>query len=145
MRVPMVLGNNTVNPYLAARATLLLLKHGIFAEGKFAGSKISEAIANLSDMRVKMEQFYQDNRNYGSSGTTCGVPKPDTKYFSLDCATANSGQGFTVTANNKANVGLGNAAAYVYTIDHSNTRSTTSFKGAATTGKNCWLVTGSEC
>jgi O-acetyl-ADP-ribose deacetylase (regulator of RNase III) len=36
MRVPMKL-QDTVNPYLAARAVLLLVQHGIFDQGAFAG------------------------------------------------------------------------------------------------------------
>jgi O-acetyl-ADP-ribose deacetylase (regulator of RNase III) len=41
MRVPMVLPEDTVNPYLATRAVLLLLRHGRFPDGKLAGQKIS--------------------------------------------------------------------------------------------------------
>jgi len=33
MRVPMVLGPETINPYLATRAVLLLARHGRFADG----------------------------------------------------------------------------------------------------------------
>jgi O-acetyl-ADP-ribose deacetylase (regulator of RNase III) len=43
MRVPMIL-KDSVNPYLAARATLLLIKHGIFETGILAGEKIADAI-----------------------------------------------------------------------------------------------------
>lgn len=44
MRVPMVLGAETVSPYLAARAILLLVKHGIFPEGKHAGERIADRL-----------------------------------------------------------------------------------------------------
>lgn len=43
MRVPMIL-KDSVNPYLAARATLLLIKYGIFESGILAGEKIADAI-----------------------------------------------------------------------------------------------------
>ena len=36
MRVPMIL-HNSVNPYLACRAVLLLVKHGVFRSGKHKG------------------------------------------------------------------------------------------------------------
>jgi O-acetyl-ADP-ribose deacetylase (regulator of RNase III) len=47
MRVPMILGN-TVNPYLAARAVLLLVKHGAFTHGKHAGEAISNHIRTVA-------------------------------------------------------------------------------------------------
>lgn len=47
MRVPMNL-HETVNPYLAARAILLLVTHGSFRSGKFAGQKISEHIKTIA-------------------------------------------------------------------------------------------------
>lgn len=43
MRVPMIL-KDSINPYLAARATLLLIKHGIFESGVLAGERIADAI-----------------------------------------------------------------------------------------------------
>jgi O-acetyl-ADP-ribose deacetylase (regulator of RNase III) len=47
MRVPMIL-RDSVNPYLAARAVLILIKHGTFVSGPLAGEPISgvvEAVA----------------------------------------------------------------------------------------------------
>jgi len=43
MRVPMVL-TETVNPFLAARAVFLLIKHGHFSAGTYAGEPIAERI-----------------------------------------------------------------------------------------------------
>jgi O-acetyl-ADP-ribose deacetylase (regulator of RNase III) len=43
MRVPMIL-RETVNPYLAARAALLLIKHGQFREGPFAGARVDSVV-----------------------------------------------------------------------------------------------------
>jgi O-acetyl-ADP-ribose deacetylase (regulator of RNase III) len=43
MRVPMIL-QETVNPYLAARAVLLLIQHGRFESGYLAGEKLSDVI-----------------------------------------------------------------------------------------------------
>lgn len=40
MRVPMIL-RDTVNPYLAARAALLLIKHGTFACGRLKGRPVA--------------------------------------------------------------------------------------------------------
>jgi O-acetyl-ADP-ribose deacetylase (regulator of RNase III) len=47
MRVPMIL-RDSVNPYLAARAAFLLLKHGIFNEGTFKGDKILNHVKTIA-------------------------------------------------------------------------------------------------
>ena len=47
MRVPMVLGN-TVNPYLAARAVLLLIRHGQFMTGPLAGQPIADTVNTVA-------------------------------------------------------------------------------------------------
>jgi O-acetyl-ADP-ribose deacetylase (regulator of RNase III) len=43
MRVPMIL-RDSVNPYLAARAALLLIKFGAFAAGTLAGEPVARAV-----------------------------------------------------------------------------------------------------
>ena len=71
-------------------------------------STVVEAITTLSDLRVKMEQYYLDNRNYGVGG--CGVAMPTApavKYFSLGCNSA--GQTYTITATGTAGAALGHA------------------------------------
>jgi O-acetyl-ADP-ribose deacetylase (regulator of RNase III) len=47
MRVPMILGD-TVNPYLAARAALLLIRHGIVPTGPLAGEPVSAAVTSVA-------------------------------------------------------------------------------------------------
>ncbi len=47
MRVPMILGD-TVNPYLAARAALLLVRHGTFASGRLAGRRVSRYVRSIA-------------------------------------------------------------------------------------------------
>lgn len=47
MRVPMVL-SETVNPYLAARAALLLIKHGRFPSGALVGERISDGVKSVA-------------------------------------------------------------------------------------------------
>jgi O-acetyl-ADP-ribose deacetylase (regulator of RNase III) len=44
MRVPMVLGFDTINPYLATRAVFLLVRYGLFPDGVFVGEKLAEHI-----------------------------------------------------------------------------------------------------
>lgn len=47
MRVPMVL-RDTVNPYLAARAALLLVQHGVFSHGTHQGEKINDFVKSIA-------------------------------------------------------------------------------------------------
>lgn len=106
--------------------------------------KITDAHAALADYRIKLEQYYQDNRNYGTAGSDCVATAPSSTYFNITC-TANTAQTFTATAASNTGQGLGSSAGdYTYTIDETNTRSTTKFNGATVT-KSCWLVKGDEC
>jgi len=47
MRVPTIL-KDTVNPYLATRALLLLVKHGTFRDGPLKGEPIGDAVQSLA-------------------------------------------------------------------------------------------------
>ncbi len=47
MRVPMI-RSNTVNPYLAARAVFLLIRHGIVPSGALAGERISAVVSSVA-------------------------------------------------------------------------------------------------
>jgi O-acetyl-ADP-ribose deacetylase (regulator of RNase III) len=47
MRVPTIL-RDSVNPYLAARAALLLVKHGVFAGGALAGEPVSRVVETVA-------------------------------------------------------------------------------------------------
>jgi type IV pilus assembly protein PilE len=87
-------------------------------------SQLSDATTALGDLRVRMEQFYQDNRTYagGQCSGACGVPCPNTQFFTYSCATANAGQTYTMTATGAAG---GLTAGFAYTINQQNTRATT--------------------
>lgn len=110
-------------------------------------AKLTEAPGNLADARVKMEQFYQDSRNYGdTTTTTCGATLPTTANFAYSCVTSSAAQAFVVTATSQTGKGIGSTAGdYTYTIDQANGKTTTKFKGTAQTGKSCWLISGTEC
>lgn len=103
-------------------------------------SKVTEATSALADYRIRMEQYYQDNRNYGPGD--CGVVEPTAKYFTISCALTNSGQGYLTTATNKASVGLDASGDFVYTINHANVKTTTKAWGAS--GGNCWVMKKGE-
>ncbi|HEY7242007.1 MAG TPA: prepilin-type N-terminal cleavage/methylation domain-containing protein [Burkholderiales bacterium] len=123
-------------------------------------SKFAEATGNLSDLRVKMEQFYDDNRRYngpavGPVAGQCGlvgVPDgntptvADAKYFTYTCQSTNGNligdQRFVLTATGVAAQGLD---GLVFTVDQANAKTTTvdpakaiGMKGYASNA-GCWV------
>jgi len=113
--------------------------------------KIAEATSGLSDARVKMEQFFQDNRSYPVGTANCvvapAVPAATTQvqipagqYFTFSCtvATANT---YTLQATGTAGKGM---VGFTYTIDQQNQKaSTTTGTGdsAGWTGNAaCWIT-----
>jgi type IV pilus assembly protein PilE len=111
-------------------------------------SELPEAFSTLSSQRVAMEQYYQDNRRYGTSA--CGegrisfasTPGAGGK-FSYACTLSgtNSNQAYTLTATGAS----GHARGHEYTLNEAGEQATTRFKGATVSGKPCWLKRGTEC
>jgi type IV pilus assembly protein PilE len=105
-----------------------------------------EAFNALSDYRTKMEQYYQDNRNYGTSAcadaTTAGSWNSfaSTKYFQFGCVPGDGGQSYKITATGIA----GSVSGDKYTINQNGDRKTTVFKGATVTAA-CWLTSSATC
>jgi type IV pilus assembly protein PilE len=99
--------------------------------------KIIEALGEMSALRVKMEQYYQDNRGYGSTDSTCAVTMPTNPGFTFTCSWGggSNSQTFQVTATGKDSAGM---TGYVYTVDDSNAQKTTQFDGVSSTA-TCWL------
>jgi len=98
--------------------------------------RITEAVTGLSDMRVKMEQYFQDNRSYANActaGTVAPLPTA-TAYFTYSCPTATA-SAYTVTAT-----GAGSMAGFVYTIDQTNARATTGVPSGWTASATCWVM-----
>ncbi len=112
-----------------------------------ARGKITDAVASLADYRVKMEQYFQDNRNYGTADADCPVVVVGSKYFTYTClvGTATPTVAYIATITSIAG-SLGSATGdYTYTINQANVKSTTKFKGTSYSTKNCWLIRGDEC
>jgi len=104
-----------------------------------------EAHAGLSDFRVRMEQFYQDNRTYTGGGLgNCGAAAPAAaQYFDFACNSA--GQTYTATATGKAS---SRVTGFTYTINEANARQTTAAKSgweAGTMPATCWLSRKGHC
>lgn len=113
--------------------------------------KLVEVSTQLSDLRVKLEQSFQDNRNYSNyvdancnllpAATISAVA--GTKYFTYTCNTLATS--YILTATSKANQGLGAAGDYTYTIDETNAKATTKFAGGVVAA-TCWLMKkGDSC
>jgi type IV pilus assembly protein PilE len=102
--------------------------------------RMVEAQGELAALRVRLEQYYQDNRNYGSSASACGVSMPGLATFAFSCSW---GAGATSQSFVAQATGTGVMEGYVFTVDDSNTRRTTRFEGATITAA-CWLKKRSE-
>jgi type IV pilus assembly protein PilE len=112
--------------------------------------KLSEATAHLSDLRVKMEQRFQDARTYvGGPCAPTGAAASQVKYFDFSCPAAATATAFTVQAAGKAGTDV---AGVTYSINESNVRATVVTSGSSMASKgygsnaNCWVTRkGSSC
>mgnify|MGYP000985975388 FL=1 len=109
--------------------------------------QVTEAFTQLSTLRARMEQYYLDNRNYGTStgcasdgSASCWNGFAATEDFTYECTTATPFQTFTLVAKGAKGAATGNW----YAIDQEGNRTTTKFKGA-TVSALCWLTKGSTC
>lgn len=91
-------------------------------------SHLQEAFAGLSEFRMRMEQYFQDNRSYANAGA-CGAANPvgTNPRFAYACALdttggAPAGQSYRMTASGN---GGSPVEGFVYTIDERNVRATT--------------------
>jgi type IV pilus assembly protein PilE len=112
--------------------------------------QIQEAFGFLSDFRAKMEQYYQDNRNYGSAsecasdptaGSLKGFTPPNAKYFKFECVIGGAQQTYVIRARGIS----GQAKGHIYTIDQAGARETEQFKGAAVVPGGCWMTRAANC
>ncbi len=93
-----------------------------------------EGTQALSQYRVQMEQYYQDNASYANGGA-CGVAPPATLVnFTLTCA-LNGTQAYvaTVTGRNAVN-------GFVYTIDQTNAQATPNAPAGWSTSATSWVI-----
>lgn len=120
-------------------------------------SQLTEPMTELASARVILEQYYQDNRQYGTTGapstwTTCPGSAPVGKYFNYSCGwrtspplataygTDGQNQSFMVIATGIASTPT---AGFVYAIDQRNGKQTITAPvgwAAATMPTNCWIT-----
>ena len=101
--------------------------------------KIAEATSSLSELRLRAEKFFADNRTYQNAGATdVGFNETITgaRYFTYNC-TSGSAVTFTCTATGTASM-----SGFAYTIDQSNVRTST-FTSPVSGWNNsatCWVT-----
>jgi type IV pilus assembly protein PilE len=104
-------------------------------------SRIPDGTNALAAMRARMEQYYQDNRQY-LDGPCATATTSNRRYFTIRCS-ALTQTTYTITAT-----GTGPAAGFVFTVDNNGTERTTGLPaawGAAPSGGYaCWITRRSD-
>lgn len=102
--------------------------------------KLVDGLNGLTFVRTKMEQFYLDNRTYMTTGSYT-APCSDTSNqtwgtFSVSCTTLTAST-YILQAS-----GSGVTSGFVYTLDQTNTKGTTSTstKWGSLASTTCWIV-----
>jgi len=104
--------------------------------------RIPDATSNLAGKRVQAEQYFQDNRTYGTlltdaNPTPCKMDIVTSQYFDFDCPGASvTAATYTIQA-----VGKGPMAGFTYTIDQNNVKSSTiTYASWAAVQLTCWII-----
>lgn len=107
-------------------------------------SRITEATSTMNDMRVRMEQYFQDNRTYANGGA-CGVADPPfnagESSFQVLCTGADA-NGYTLNANGNGGKGMGAFQYRLVVAAGGVTRSTVGLPAgwALPAPNTCWAV-----
>ncbi len=97
--------------------------------------RLAEVTSALIEARIKMEQYFQDNRTYVGGET--GACPSSTSSVTYSCPTPTATT-FTFTATG---ISSGPLKDFVYTIDQGNTKRTTGLPaGWGSTPANCWIT-----
>lgn len=113
-------------------------------DGYVRRSRAAEATSTLADLRVKMEQYFQDNRTYEGADALvpgpCSPPAGSTRYFTYACdLTATT---YDITATGVTAEGM-DSSKFSFGINEQNVKSSV-FEGV--TGATCWLTSkGGSC
>ena len=96
-------------------------------------SKIAEAVSGLSEMRVRLEQYFQDNRTFvgACAANTVAPLTPATNNFTFACSNL-AATTYMVTAT-----GTNSMNGFVYTVNQLNVRQTTGVISGWTTSTTC--------
>jgi type IV pilus assembly protein PilE len=97
-------------------------------------SSLAEATSGLADRRIKMEQHFQDQRDYSvaAGGAACATPAGQN--FTFACSNLGATT-YRITAT-----GANAAAGFVFDVDQDNLKRTTAVGGSGySTNATCWI------
>jgi type IV pilus assembly protein PilE len=102
--------------------------------------RAAEAPGNLADLRIKMEQCFQDTRAYNNAACDAFcAPTSGAVHFTYSCTVRTPTQ-YTISAAGVASQGM---SGFAFSVDESNNKTST-YRG--TTGTGCWLTSkGGTC
>jgi len=116
---------------IAILATVGLPAYGDYVKR----GKLVDATAQLSDGRVKLEQYFQDNRTYDDAGAFTSPCPASTKFFTISCQNL-SAITYTIVAQGKNDI-----SGFNYQIDQNNVKASTTPWGD---GATCWVTRKGE-
>ena len=123
-------------------------------------ARLVEAAANLSSIRVKLEQVYQDNHSYGAltgaalDGNACPMGSAvatsvstlnsaSPLYFTYSCGVSTAAPAYQAYTATATGVATGPTSGFVFQVDASNNRQTQVSGTAASNGyannATCWV------
>jgi type IV pilus assembly protein PilE len=96
-----------------------------------ARGQVMEGTSRLAERRVRMEQYYQDNRTYVG-----GCTVETLQYFTFECP-VETATTYTLQARGVA----GRVVGMTFSVDQANARATTAVPaGWSGSGKACWVT-----
>ncbi len=100
--------------------------------------RLIEAVTRLADHRVRLEQYFLDNRRYDDGAGACGFPPQAPEpgdAFRIDCTA--SAATYAITATGLEGRG---AQGFAYAVDHANTRRTLAVPAGWVGSDRCWVL-----
>lgn len=94
--------------------------------------RAAEATSTLANLRIQMEQCFQDNRSYAACGAFC-APTSGAVNFTYACSAGPDATTYTIAATGVAGQDM---TGFAFSIDQDNNKTST-FDG--TVGASCWL------
>ncbi len=104
--------------------------------------RIPQATNGLSDMRIKLEQYFQDNRTYKNAcDKGAAAAPPSSNDFTFACTIADDGMSYKLKAEGK-----GAMTGFTYEVDEANAKKTSKAPTGWTASESCWVTAkGGRC
>ena len=101
--------------------------------------KAAEATSNLATLRIKMEQCFQDSRDYSTCTGFCTTTAGN---FTYACNPASTATTYKIVATGDTTKGMPN---FSFSVDQANNK-TSMFDGTTPSPNTCWLTKkGGSC